>query len=224
MSPKSATGIRELRHPARRNGKAAPKGGFDPVVVRSRLPRSQHHHHLAAFELRLGLHLGDGQRVFLDLHQELHAEFLVGHFAAAELQRHLDLVALFEEAVHRLHLHVIVMRVDVRAHLDFLDLDDLLLLARFGRLLLVGVFQLAQVKDLADGRFGVRRNLHEIEAGFFGHAERLIGRDDTVVVAVGIDKLNPGNPDFLVGARAVLDGSFRFEGSANGRVLLELFR
>jgi hypothetical protein len=43
-----------------------------------------------------------------------------------------------------------------------------------------------------------------------------------VVVAFGIDELDPGNPDFPVGARAVLDGGFRFEWSANGRVLLEL--
>jgi hypothetical protein len=58
--------------------------------------------------------------------------------------------------------------VDVRAHLDLLDLDDLLVLARLGRLLLVGVFQLAEVEDLDDGRRGVGRNLDEIETGLFG--------------------------------------------------------
>jgi hypothetical protein len=44
------------------------------------------------------------------------------------------------------------MRVDVGAHLDLLDLDDLLVLARLGSLLLVGVFQLAEIEDLADWR------------------------------------------------------------------------
>ena len=45
-----------------------------------------------------------------------------------------------------------------------------------------------------------------------------------MVGAFGIDELDAGNTDFPVGTRAVFDGGFRFEGSANGRVLLELFR
>ncbi|WP_409530070.1 hypothetical protein [Shinella zoogloeoides] len=45
-----------------------------------------------------------------------------------------------------------------------------------------------------------------------------------MVLAFGIDELDAGNPDFPVGTRAVFDGGFRFEWSANGRVLLELFR
>jgi hypothetical protein len=42
--------------------------------------------------------------------------------------------------------------VDGGAHLDLFDLDDLLMLARLGRLLLRLVFVFAVVEDLADGR------------------------------------------------------------------------
>jgi hypothetical protein len=52
--------------------------------------------------------------------------------------------------------------VDVGAHLDLLDLDDLLVLARLCRLLLVGVFQLAQIEDLADGRIRIGSDFDEV--------------------------------------------------------------
>jgi len=112
------------------------------------------------------------------------------------------------------------MGVDVGAHLDFLDLDDLLALARLGGLLLALIFQLAEIGELADGRILVGRYLDEIEAGFLSRQQRVIYGNDAPVVAVIIDKLNPWNPDLPVGARTVLDGCRGFEWSANGRSLL----
>lgn len=182
--------------------------------------RRQDHHHLTAFQLRFGFDLGDTERILLDLQQKLEAEFLVGHFTAAELQRHFYLVAFFEEAVHRLHLHLIVMGVDVRAHLDFFDFDDLLLLAGFGGFFLRRILQLAEIENLADRRFGIGRDFYEIEASFFRKLESLVGRDDTEILAFGIDKLNFRDTDFPVGARPVLDWGIGFERSANGRILL----
>ena len=119
--------------------------------------------------------------------------------------------------LHRPHLHLVVVGVDVGAHLDLLDLDDLLVLARFGRLFLVGVFQLAQIEDLAHRRIGVRGNLHEVEAGLFGEQQCVVDGNVAAVVAVGIDELDAGNPDVAVGARAVFCRRGRFEWSANGR-------
>ena len=74
----------------------------------------------------------------------------MGHFAAAEAQRHLDLVAFLEEALHGAHLHLVIVIVDHRPQLDLLDLDDLLLLASFGRLLLRLVFVFAVIEDFGD--------------------------------------------------------------------------
>jgi hypothetical protein len=112
------------------------------------------------------------------------------------------------------------MRVDVGAHLDLLDLDDLLVLARLGSLLLVGVFQLAEIEDLADWRIGIGGNLYEIEAGFLGCEQRVVDRNISEIVAVGRDELDAGDANVPVGARAFLCRRRRFERSANGRFSL----
>jgi hypothetical protein len=90
------------------------------------------------------------------------------------------------------------VRVDVRAHLDLLDLDDLLVATRLGGLLLVGVFELAEIEDLGDRRFGIGGYFDEIEAKFLGEAQRLIDRDDAPVLSAVVDELNLGDPDVLV--------------------------
>ena len=192
----------------------------DVIVI---LARRQHHHHLAAFKLRFRLDLGDGRDFLAHLVQKLHAEFHVRHLAATETQCQLDLVAFLEEAANRLHLGLVVMAVDVRAHLDLLDLDDLLVLARLGRLLLVGVFQLAEIEDLYDGRYRIGRYLNEIEPGLFGEQQCVVDGNIAAVLAFGVDKLDPGNPDVTVGARPILGRRRCFERSANGRGLLGRF-
>jgi hypothetical protein len=112
--------------------------------------------------------------------------------------------------------------VDVRAHLDLLDLDDLLVLARFGRFLLVGVFQLAEIEDLDDRRFGIGRDFDEVQARLFGGEQCIIDGNVPAVAAVGIDELYARDSDVAIGARAVFCGRRCLEWSANGRVLLEL--
>ncbi|MBB6011605.1 hypothetical protein HNR59_000950 [Aquamicrobium lusatiense] len=114
------------------------------------------------------------------------------------------------------------MVVDVRAHLDLLDLDDLLVLAGFSRLLLGGVFQLAEIENLGDRRIGIGRNLDEVQPDLFSEQESLACSDFAAIVAVGIDELDTGNLDVPVSARPVLGGRCCFERSANGRILLEL--
>src|SRR3546814_20100764 len=57
--------------------------------------------------------------------EHLLAEVLVHHLATAKAHGHLDLVAFLDEAVDRPHLHLVVVDVDVRPHLDLLDLDEI---------------------------------------------------------------------------------------------------
>src|SRR6478736_6964150 len=133
--------------------------------------RRQYHHDLAAFETRVLLDLGELGDVGLDLVEQLGADLLVRHFAAAIAQGDLDLVAFFEEPLHGAHLHFVIVVVDHRAELDLLDLDDLLPLAGFGGFFLRGILILPVVHDLADGRADVRRDLDQIHAGLLGHAD-----------------------------------------------------
>jgi len=95
------------------------------------------------------------------------------------------------------------MRVDHRAELDLLDLDDLLLLARFGCLLLLLVFVFAKIEDLGDGRIGIRGNFAEIEAGFFSQTQRFADRDNTAVFASGIDQADVRDVDLKIDPRTI---------------------
>ena len=81
---------------------------------------------------------------------KFHAELLVRHFAASKPQRHLHLVAVVDKLVHVAHLHVIIVIVDIRTHLDFLDVLSLLRLARGIGLFLGLVFELAHIQEFGD--------------------------------------------------------------------------
>jgi len=61
--------------------------------------------------------------------------------------------------------------VDHRPELDLLDLDHLLFLSGFGRLLLRLIFIFTEIENLADGRNGIRCDLDEIEPGFLGFSK-----------------------------------------------------
>src|SRR5262249_26608448 len=94
-----------------------------------RLFRRDDHRHLAAFHAWELLDLGDLVEIALDPHQDVHPQFLMRQFPTAEPHRHLDLVTFLDELGHAPHFDVIVMVVDARAELDFLDFDNFLLLA-----------------------------------------------------------------------------------------------
>jgi hypothetical protein len=185
------------------------------------LTRRQHHNDLAAFEARLLLNLGDLDGVALDPVEQLIAQLLVRHFTAAEPQGDLDLVAFLEKPLHRAHFHVVIVIVDHRPQLDFLDLDDFLLLARFGGFLLRLIFIFAEIENLANRRDRIRRDLHQIEPGLLRHGDGGADFSDALVGAVFVDELDLANADLLVDARALLGGGLRVSDRAtNGSCLL----
>jgi hypothetical protein len=111
--------------------------------------------------------------------------------------------------------------VDHRPQLDLLDLDDLLLLARLGRLLLRLIFVLAVIENFADRWDRVRRDLDEVEPGFL--RQRQCGADfrDALVGAILVNELDLADADLLVDARTLLGGRLRGSDRAtNGSSLL----
>jgi hypothetical protein len=113
------------------------------------------------------------------------------------------------------------MDVDVRPHLDFLDLDRLLLLAGLGSLLLGLVLVPAIVEQLGDGRDGIGRDLDEVQTGLLGELKGAVDRDGAVVDTLRVDQLDFGDTNLFVDARAILgDGRRGSVGSANGVSLL----
>ncbi len=159
-----------------------------PVVCL--LAGSEHHYHLPALELRFQFNLSDRTGLFLHLHKELHPKLLMCHFPSPEAKCHLYLVALLEELFHRPHLNVVIMRVDIRAKLDFLDLDSLLLFACLGGLLLRLEFILSEIHDLTDRDFSIYRDFDEIETGFVGLCQRVTLANRAVILSLLIDELD----------------------------------
>jgi hypothetical protein len=181
----------------------------------------QHHDHLAAFELGILLDLGHLADVVLHPIEQLISELLVRHFAAAEAQGDLDLVAFFEEALHCAHLHVVIVVVDHRPQLDFLDLDDVLFLASLCSLLLRLVLELAVVQELAHGRAGVWGDFDQIKPRGLRHFQRGLDGSRAVVVARCVDQLDLADADLVIDARAVfLNGQRGLHRTANGGYLL----
>eukprot|EP01025_Chloroclados_australasicus_P010301 TRINITY_DN14121_c2_g1_i1.p2 TRINITY_DN14121_c2_g1~~TRINITY_DN14121_c2_g1_i1.p2 ORF type:complete len:153 (-),score=6.10 TRINITY_DN14121_c2_g1_i1:216-674(-) len=136
--------------------------------------RRQHHNHLAAFHLGFIFDLGEFRRFVFHPIKQIHSQILVRHFAAPETQCYLDLVAFVEKAPHRTHFDVVIVGIDVRAHLDFFDLERLLFFSGLGGLLLRLVFEPSIVEDLADGRLGVWRDFNQIESCLGGKLQRVV--------------------------------------------------
>jgi hypothetical protein len=67
------------------------------------------------------------------------------------------------------------MVVDIRTHLDLLDLLRLLALAGEVGLFLGLIFELADVEIFADWRVSIGRNFNQVEADFSGLRYRFLG-------------------------------------------------
>jgi hypothetical protein len=107
--------------------------------------------------------------------------------------------------------------VDHRPELDLLDLDDLLFLAGFRRLLLRLEFVFAVIQDFGDRRHRIGGDLDQIKPGRLGKPDGGFGQDNTFVVTGGIDQLNLAGADLLVDARAAFFGGQRgFLRTTNG--------
>jgi hypothetical protein len=108
--------------------------------------------HVAALLLWRLLDRGEVAEVLVEAVEQRPAALGVGLFAAAEHDRHLDLVLLVEEALDVTLLRLVVVVGDLRAQLDLADVDLLLVLARLLGLLLLLVLVLRVVEQAAYGR------------------------------------------------------------------------
>src|SRR5580704_10970478 len=103
---------------------------------------------LAGAELYYALALDVFDQAFEDLASQVGA----GHFASAEKNCSLDLVALVQEAQHVILLGLVVVVVHIDAELDFLDRDRLLMLLSLAFFFLLLVEKFPVVHDAAHGR------------------------------------------------------------------------
>src|SRR5437762_308239 len=132
------------------------------------------------------------------------ADLRVRHFAAAEEDRGLHLVAVFKKALDVLFLELVVVLVDFRPELDFLDLDDLLVPPRLAGPLLLLVLILAEIHDPADWRGRRRGDFHEVEPLLPGDGKRLRRRHDAELLSGVVDDADFADADTFVDPHAIV--------------------
>ena len=130
--------------------------------------------------------------------KQVAAPFRMGLFAAAEHDRDLDLVPVLEETLDVTLLRVVVVVGDLRTQVDLAYVDLGLVLAGSLLLLLLLVLVLRVIEQPADRRLRICRDLDQIEFRLAGHLPRLVGIDDSHLLAVGADQPHLGHADALV--------------------------
>ena len=137
--------------------------------------------------------------------QDLAPELRVRHLAPAEHDGDLDLGSRLEEPLDVALLRGVVVRVDLGAELDLLDLDPRLLLAGLLLADVAFVLVLAVVHDPAHRRIGLRRDLHEIQVEIPSLSQSVLGGNHPDLLTVGPHQTNLWRPDPVIDPRILRD-------------------
>ena len=154
-----------------------------------------------AFYFGVGFDFGDFVEILADFVEQILPQLGVSHLAASKSERHFDLVAIGEKPLHIAHFDLIIVDVDVGAHLDFLDAEGFLLFTRLIGLFADAVFIFAIIEQFAHWRLGVRRDLNKIEAGGFGEGEGFVNGDDAPIFAAAVNEPDALDGDGIIDAR-----------------------
>ena len=95
-----------------------------------------------------------------------------------------------------------------------LDVNDLLFLSRLAFALLLFVFELAEIHDLAHGWRSVGRDFNKIQTDLHGHFHGALRRHDADIFTIRANQPNFGDTDLVVDARAGITGRRRVMRSA----------
>src|SRR5215208_5244419 len=177
--------------------------GFSGGLFGPALHRREQHRHVAAVLLGRLLDRAEFGNVLGEPHQEALAALRMGLLAAPEHDRHLHAVVPLQKADDVVLLGLVVVGRDLRAQLDLADVHLLLVAPRRLRLLLLLVLVLRVVEHAAHRRPGLGRHLDEVEIALLGITKRLLGVDDSDLVAVFSHEAHLRNPNALIDARLV---------------------
>jgi hypothetical protein len=128
----------------------------------------------------------------------------VHHLSPAIHHRHLDLVAVHEEAPGVLELEIEIVLIGARPELHLLQGGGVAL-ALAGLLLLL-VLVPPVVHDATHGRSRAGRDLDQVEAYFLRLAERIFRSHDSELLAFVTNHANLRGPDHLVDPRPLVLG------------------
>ena len=132
----------------------------------------------------------------------------MSHLAAAEAQASLHLVAAVQKFHSLIFLGLVIVLIHGNGELDFLDGDNLLLLAGCALALFLLVQETAVVLNAANRRLRVRRNFDQIQPALAGDLQRLKWRQNAELFTVFVDDADFACADAVVDAGKGLGCSF----------------
>jgi hypothetical protein len=109
------------------------------------------------------------------------------HFAPAEKDRRLDLIALVQKPQHVVLLGLVVVIVHVDAELYFLNRDRLLVLFGLALFLFLLVQEFPIIHDAANRRLRCGGNFYQVKVLFAGHLKRFERWQDADLLALIAD-------------------------------------
>src|SRR5687767_1995012 len=163
--------------------------------------RCQQHRHVASFQTRLDIDLGDVLHLHNHALEHLSAQFRMGNFSAAEENRDFDSLPFADELANVAYFMLDVVSIGARTHFNFFDFHDRRLFAAMRALLLL-VAKFAVIHHPANRRLGIGRDFDQVHFQRVHLLERFVQRQHTELLALGSD-----HPDFT-GAYLMFDPHF----------------
>ena len=154
--------------------------------------REENGHH-AALKFGLAFEGGGIGALLGEPEEQITSKIGMGHFTSPKADGYFDAVAVGKEFLRVFQFGVKIAHVDAGGHADFFDFDDPLVFPGFFFPFALFKAELAVVHELADRRDRLRGNFNQVEALLIRDAERLHGRHNAELFAVGADQ-----PDFPV--------------------------
>ena len=141
------------------------------------------HQHAASLKFGLFFHIAYISQGFGKTFHNAGAQMGMGHFATAETNGNLYLIASLQELAGVVGLGIKIVGVNVQGKTNFLNVNDLLIF--FGFLFTLGLFEavLAVIQNLADRRGGLRSNLNKVKIFFGSNLQCFFGRHDAQLFA-----------------------------------------
>lgn len=154
-------------------------------------------HPFALLQRRL-LQFGKLSQFLQDVFHNPPAFVDVSHFTTAENNGNLYFVFVFEETDRLTNFGSDIVLAGLWPKSNFFCFG---LVGALPRLLTFFVLVLAEIHDSADGRLFVGRNLNEIQTSVASAIESLVGRNNTVLSAIGTDYTNRRDADLIIDPR-----------------------
>jgi len=178
--------------------------GPGPSLVRL-LQRGDYHRHHAPLHVRVRLDLPDVHEGLCDSREDLQTDLGMGDLTTPKHHRQLHLVAFVQEAAGMTYLELVVVLLNTRPELHFLDLDRVLLFPRFAGCPGCFVLELPVVHHLDHGWPGLRSDLSQIHPTYRGPFPGLVDRDDADLFTIVLDEPYWADPNLVVDASTLVD-------------------